>query len=101
MAVLFNSPKGTPEGDELDLLFDLAEHYEDRHYPIYPPTPIEAIKFRMEQAGLTNKDLVGIIGSSGRVSEVLRGKRKLSLEMIRRLHRELGIPLEPLVMDSL
>ena len=75
----------------------LIEAYERKHYPIDPPDPIEAIKFRMEQGGLTVKDLEPMIGKSNRVYEVLSGKRNLTLPMIRRLHRDLGIPAESLI----
>lgn len=97
IATLTNATAGSPEGIELAVLMDLVEHYEDRRHPIDPPDPIEAIKFRMDQAGLKNKDLVGIIGPSGRVSEVLAGRRGLTKEMIRRLHERLGIPVESLI----
>lgn len=75
----------------------LIEEYEKRHYPIEPPTPIEAIKFRMEQQGLTVKDLEPAIGKSNRVYEILNGTRNLTLPMIRRLHAQFGIPLESLI----
>jgi len=71
--------------------------YEAKHHAIYPPDPIEAIKFRMDQLGMSRKDLAAMLGGRGRVSEILTKKRSLSLEMIRRLHRELRIPLESLV----
>ncbi|EAB9601713.1 TPA: transcriptional regulator [Escherichia coli] len=77
-------------------MFD-NEEYEKKHYPIEPPSPIEAIKFRMEQQGLTVKDLEPAIGKSNRVYEVLNGTRNLTLPMIRRLHSQFGIPLESLV----
>jgi HTH-type transcriptional regulator/antitoxin HigA len=88
---------GTPESDELDVLVTLVEAFEDRHFPIADPDPIAAIQFRMDQMGLTRKDLEPMLGSRGRVSEVLTGRRPLSIQMIRRLNRELGIPLESLV----
>lgn len=94
---LMDAKTGTEAGDELDVLVTLAEAYESKHHPIHPPDPIEAIKFRMEQMGLTRKDLEPIIGGRGRVSEVLSRRRSLSLEMIRRLHAELHIPLESLI----
>jgi HTH-type transcriptional regulator/antitoxin HigA len=94
---LMDAEAGTPEGDELDVLATLVEAYEDRHFPIADPEPLAAIQFRMEQLGLTRKDLEPLLGSRGRVSEVLNGRRALSLQMIRRLNRELGIPLESLV----
>jgi len=85
------------EQDEFELLVTLLDAYEAKHFPIDPPDPIEAIKFRMEQKNLTIKDLVPSIGKSNRVYEVLTGKRKLTLPMIRRLHHNLGISLESLV----
>ena len=94
---LMDSEPGTPAADELDVLVTLVEAYEDQRFPIADPDPLEAIRFRMEQSGLTRKDLEPLIGSRGRVSEVLNGRRALSIQMIRRLHRELGIPLESLV----
>jgi len=93
-----NDPKlGTPEGDRLDVLATLIEAYEAKHYPIDPPDPIEAIKFRMEQQGLTVKDLEPMIGRRNRVYEVLNRKRALTLPMIRRLHKGLGISAESLI----
>jgi len=96
---LMDARPGTPEADELDVLATLVEAYEDRHFPIDDPDPLAAIEFRMEQLGLSRKDLEPLLGSRGRVSEILNGRRSLSLEMIRRLHRELDIPLESLVSD--
>lgn len=90
---------GTPEGDELEVLALLIEKYEDEHHPMPPSDPVEAIKFRMDQQGLTARDLEPFIGSSGRVSEVLNRKRKLSLAMIKRLHDGLRIPYESLLAD--
>ena len=87
----------TPEGDRLDVLVTLVQAYEAKHHPIDPPDPVEAIKFRMEQQGLTARDLEPMIGSSGRVSEVLGGKRGLSMNMVRRLHAGLGIAAETLI----
>ena len=87
----------TPEGDRLDILVTLVEAYEAKHYPIEAPDPIEAIKFCMEQGGLTVKDLVPSIGQPNRVYEVLNRKRGLTIEMIRNLHRNLGIPAESLI----
>ena len=82
---------------ELEILAILIEKYEDEHYPIEAPDPIAAIKFRMEQLGYKQKDLETIIGYKGRVTEILSKKRKLTLEMIRKLHEKLNIPLELLV----
>jgi HTH-type transcriptional regulator / antitoxin HigA len=87
----------TPKGDRLDVLVTLVQAYEAKHHPIDPPDPVEAIKFRMEQQGLTARDLEPMIGSSGRVSEVLGGKRGLSMNMVRRLHAGLGIAAETLI----
>ncbi len=94
---LMDAKSSTKAGDELDVLTTLVEVYEAKHYSICPPDPIEAIKFRMDQLGLTRKDLETMLGGRGRVSEILTGKRSLSLKMIRRLHRKLRIPLESLV----
>ncbi len=91
---------GTPEGDRLDILATLVQAYEARHLPIGAPDPVEAIKFRMEQSGLTVKDLEPIIGRSNRVYEVLNRKRPLMLALIRRLHRRLGIPAEVLIAET-
>lgn len=88
---------GTPEAARLDVLGTLVEAYEEKHYPIPPPKPIDAILFRLEQQGLDESDLVDIIGSRARVWEVLNGRRDLTLPMIRRLHKELGIPAEALI----
>ena len=94
---LMDAEPGTAAGDELDVLATLVEAYEDRHFPIDEPDPIEAIRFRMEQDGLTRRDLQRFIGPRGRVSEVLDRQRPLSLRKTRALHRELGIPLESLI----
>lgn len=94
---LWGAEIGSPEGDELEILALLIEKYEDEHYPMPPSDPIEAIKFRMDQQGLTPRDLEPFIGTSGRVSEVLNRKRKLSLSMIKRLHDGLRIPYESLL----
>lgn len=91
---------GTPKGDRLDILATLVQAYEARHFPIDAPDPVEAIKFRMEQSGLTVKDLEPIIGRADRFNEVLSRKRPLTLAMIRRLHRSLGIPAEVLIAES-
>lgn len=97
---LWGAPEDSPEGDRLDVLLTLVEAYEARHHPIDPPDPVEAILFRLEQAGLERKDLEPYIGSSGRVSEVLNHKRPLSLNMIRKLWKGLNIPLESLINDK-
>jgi len=94
---LWDAAKGSPEFDELEVLATLVDAYEKAHHPIDPPDPIEAIKFRMEQMGLTRKDMEPYLGSRARVSEILRRKRNLSLPMIRRLHRGLGIPSDVLI----
>jgi HTH-type transcriptional regulator / antitoxin HigA len=97
---LWGAKRGTPDGDRLDILATLIEAYEAVHYPMDPPDPIEAIKFRMEQQGLTRKDLEPLIGTRTRVAEVLNRKRGLSIGMIRRLHRALGISAEVLIRPS-
>lgn len=97
---IFDAEPGTPEGDEAELLTALIEMYEKKAYPIDLPDPIEAIKFRMEQQGLKRKDLVPYIGSAPKVSEVLAGKRPLSLTMIRNLVKGLGIPAEVLLQEA-
>ena len=94
---LWGGKAGTPEGDRLDVLATLIDAYESEHEPMDPPDPIEAIKFRMEQQGLTRRDLEPIIGSRARVAEVLNRKRDLSIAMIRRLHERLGISAEVLI----
>ncbi len=96
MSRLWGSEPDTPEGDKFEVLALLINDYETKHYPKGPPDPIEAIKFRMEQGGLTRKDLEPYLGGKNRVSEVLSGKRRLSIKMIQRLHQGLGIPLESL-----
>lgn len=97
---LFDSRPGTPEADEMELLVALVEIYEKEHYPIDSPDPIAAIKFRMEQEGLTNADMVAYLGSKSKVSEIFSGKRNLSLAMIRRLIEGLHIPAEVLIGKS-
>ena len=94
---LWGAKSGTPKGDRLDILATLIEAYESEHYPMDPPDPIEAIKFRMEQQGLTRKDLEEILGTRTRVSEVLNRKRGLSINMIRALNEKLGISAEILI----
>jgi HTH-type transcriptional regulator/antitoxin HigA len=95
--LLWGAEEGTPNGDRLDVLTTLVEAYEEAHFPIDMPDPIEAIKFRLEQRGEDKKVLVGIIGNRTRVYEVLRRDRALSLAMIRRLNKQLRIPAEVLI----
>lgn len=97
---LMSAEPNTPEGEKLDILVTLIEAYEHKHFPLDLPDPVEAIKFEMEQKGLTVKDLEPMIGKSNRVYEVLNRKRSLTLTMIRKLHRELGIPAESLIKQS-
>ena len=94
---LWGAKRDTPEGDELDLLCTLVESYEMKHYPIAPPDPIDAIKFRMEQMGMTKADMVKYLGSQSRVSEILNGKRRLTLKMVKSLYKGLKIPAEILL----
>ena len=96
---LWGSKRDTPEGDELDLLVTIIEAYEMKHYPIAPPDPIDAIKFRMEQMGMTKTDLAKYLGSQSRVSEVLSRKRKLTLKMVKSLYKGLKISAEILLAD--
>ena len=96
---IFHAPEGSPEADEMEVLVTLVQAYEDKHYPIGPADPIEAIKFRMEQGGMTVADMKPYIGAPNRVYEVLNGTRQLSLSMIRRL-MTLGIPAEVLIGGS-
>jgi len=96
---LMSAKPNTPKMDELEVLTTLVEAYEEQFYRIDAPDPIEAIKFRMEQEGLKQKDLVAIVGSKSRVSEVLNRKRKLTIDMIRNLHKQLDIPIESLFLD--
>ena len=95
----WGADEGTENGNKLDILLILVDDYEKIHYPILPPDPIEAIKFRMEQMNLSRKDIEPYIGGRGRVSEVLNYQRKLSLNMIRSLHSNLAIPLENLINE--
>ncbi|MDE0270805.1 MAG: helix-turn-helix domain-containing protein [Gammaproteobacteria bacterium] len=97
---LWGARSGTPEGDRLDVLATLIEVYEAKHCPMDPPDPVEAIRFRMEQQGLTRKDLEPMIGPRNRVADVLNRKRGLSIEMIRQLHEHLGISAEVLIRPS-
>ena len=94
---LMDAQAGSPEIDELSVLADLVGSYEARNFPIELPTPVEAIRFRMEQAGLEPRDLEPYIGNPGRVAEVLAGKQPLTLAMIRALHKHLDIPAEVLI----
>jgi len=96
---LMDAKPDTVQMDELEVLTTLVEAYEEQHYQIEAPDPIEAIKFRMEQEGLKQKDLITIVGSKSRVSEILNKKRKLTIEMIRNLHNQLHIPIESLFLD--
>lgn len=96
---LWDAKPNTTEGDELDVLVTLVQAFEEIHYPISAPNPVEAIRFRMEQAGLDDTDLVPYLGQRSRVSEVLNYKRRLSIGMIRKLNEGLKIPLESLIRD--
>ena len=97
---IFHAPIDSNEGDEADLLSILIEKYEDEHYPIEAPDPIEAIMFRMEQMEMTRKELAEIIGYKSRVSEIFSRKRKLTLNMIRNLHDKMNIPYESLITND-
>ncbi|MGB8540609.1 MAG: transcriptional regulator [Candidatus Acidiferrales bacterium] len=97
---LWDSPKNSARSDELDILATLIEAYERQHYPIDLPSPIEAIKFRLEQQGKDTRALIGVIGQRTRVYEVMQGKRPLSLNMIRNLHKTFGIPAEVLIRPA-
>lgn len=100
VARLWGAKSGTREGDRLDILATLIDAYEAENFPMDPPDPIDAIKFRMERQGLSRKDLEPLIGSRTRVADVLNRKRGLSIAMIRRLHQELGIAAEVLIRSS-
>jgi HTH-type transcriptional regulator/antitoxin HigA len=100
VARLWGARSGTRDGDRLDVLATLIDNYEAQHYPMDPPDPVEAIKFRMEQQGLERKDLEPLIGTRARVAEVMNRKRGLSIEMIRRLHERLGISADVLIRPS-
>ena len=97
MELIFDSKKGSSQGDELEVLGILIENYENNHFPIGLPDPIEAIKFRMEQLGYNQADLAKVVGLKSRASEILNKKRKLSLYMIRQLHEKLNIPTDVLI----
>lgn len=99
LEVIFDAKRGTEEGDELEILSILIDNYENEHFPIEMPDPIEAIKFRMEQMGMKQKDLEEVFGFKSRVSEILNKKRKLTLEMVRKLNTTLQIPTEVLIQD--
>jgi len=99
LEVIFDAELETAEGDELDLLSLLIDNYEKIHFPIELPDPIEAIKFRMEQMNYKPKDLADIIGFRSRVTEILGKKRKLSLDMIRKIHKQMHISIEVLVQE--
>ena len=94
---LWGSKKDTVNGDEMDLLDTLVESYEMKHFPIAPPDPVDAIKFRMEQMGMSKEDMVKYLGSQSRVSEILNRKRKLTLKMVKSLYKGLKIPAEILL----
>ncbi len=94
---LWDAKPNTPKGDRLEVLVTLVEAYEQKHYKVEPPDPVEAIKFRMEQLGLKSSDLAKILGGRSRVSEVLNRKRKLTVEMMRSLRKRLDIPAESLL----
>src|SRR3954469_12573924 len=96
---LFDSKPGTKEGDELEVLSILIEKYEDQHFPIELPDPIEAIKFRMEQMGYNQNDLAKVVGLKSRASEILNKRRKLTLDMIRQIHTVLGVPTDVLIQS--
>jgi HTH-type transcriptional regulator / antitoxin HigA len=96
---IFGAQPGTEEGDELEVLSFLIDAYEKANFPIEAPDPIEAVKFRMEQLGIRQKDLAEVLGFKSRVSEIMNKKRKLTLEMIRKLHKTLNIPTNVLIQE--
>ena len=96
---IFDAKPGTKQGDELEILGILIDEYEKKHFPIEAPKPVEAIKFRMNQLGMEQKDLARLLGSKSRASEILSGKRSLSLRQIKILYRKLGIPAEILIQE--
>jgi HTH-type transcriptional regulator/antitoxin HigA len=96
---IFQAKLGTKESDEADVLSLLIREYEDKHFVINAPSPLEAIKYRMEQQGLTNKDLAKILGFKSRVTDIFNKHRKLNLVMVRKLHDKLHIPLETLIRE--
>ena len=95
--LLWGATENTEEGDELEILFTLVESYEKKNYPIDPPNPIEAIRFRLDQLGINEKELNNILGFRSRKHDIFTGKRKLNLNMIRALHKKLKIPAEVLI----
>ena len=97
---IFDAKTGTIEGDELEILGILVDEYEKKNFPVEAPKPVEAIKFRMDQLGMEQKDLAKILGSKSRASEILSGKRSLSLRQIKILYRKLGIPAEVLIQEA-
>ena len=97
LEIIFDAKPGTSQGDELEVLGILIDKYEQEHYPIDFPDPIEAIKFRMEQLGYNQSDLANVVGLKSRASEILNKKRKLTLDMIRNLHSTLNIPTDVLI----
>lgn len=99
LEVIFDAKKETEQGDELEILSILIDRYENEYFPIGMPDPIEAIKFRMEQMGMKQKDLAEVMGFKSRVSEILNKKRKLTLDMIRKLSTTLHIPTEVLIQE--
>src|SRR5690348_12383014 len=96
---LWDAKPHSPQGDECEILVTLVEAYEEKHYPIAPPHPVEAIKFQMEQLGMTDADLAKYVGSRSRVSEIFSGKRRLTVGMMKRLHNQMGVPAESLLAD--
>jgi HTH-type transcriptional regulator/antitoxin HigA len=99
LEIVFDAKPGTAQGDELEVLGMLIDQYEQKHYPVDFPDPIEAIKFRMEQLGYSRSDLADVVGLKSRASEILNKKRKLTLEMIRNLHKVLNIPTDVLIQS--
>ena len=99
LEIIFDAKPGSIEADELEVLGILIENYEQKHYPIDFPDPIEAIKFRMDQLGYSQSDLAKVVGLKSRASEILNKKRKLTLEMIRQLHLRLNIPTNVLIQE--
>jgi HTH-type transcriptional regulator/antitoxin HigA len=96
---IFDAKSGSKEGDELEILGILIDEYEKKHFPIEAPKPVEAIIFRMDQLGMKQKDLANLLGSKSRASEILSGKRSLSLRQIKILYKKLGIPAEVLIQE--